>query len=310
MKNKVLSYARKAVSLYGYQDAFHFLIYAIFSQKRLLQWFEFIETKLEGFSETTKTRLAMRPVSRFIRPWLTLSEKVDILTCHYRTLTTSFSSQALAALESEQGIVLAEMTGRSGKKYTMILRSLISKDGALMVAFRGEDIGRLASITGILGPDENNGFVFWIGALQGGTPMKAGNRKVVQETDGKRLVSETTKDLNGLRPKQAVLNAICALSECFHVKKIIAPSLKNQIAIKDWRKGRSALHTDYDTFWEEYTGGKAEANGDYCLPLPLPRRQLADVQQKRRKDWLLRYERIDALSASIAETFKKLKSFP
>jgi uncharacterized protein VirK/YbjX len=298
MKNKILRYAQKMSPLCGGQRAVRFFIYAMLHKKEFSEWFKFIETKLpDSFSETIKVKLVLRVARRFIRPWLSLSEKSEILVCHYTTLIKHLSPSGLSVLLGKEAIQLAEFEGRSGRKYIMEMASEVSKEGMLKITLRNlEDYSSLASITGVIGIDDNKQKIFWIGALQGTPPSP----------NGKKAVIDATKDLNGLRPKQAVLHSICAMSEWLGIKKIIAPSLQNQIAIKNWYRGND-IYAEYALFWEEFTGGTAEVNGDYCLPLPLLRRQLQQVQQKRRKNWLLRYDRVDALALSTVEALKILQ---
>jgi uncharacterized protein len=301
MNNRTFFYTQKIYSIYGYRKAIYFLAYATLHQREFSKWFCFIETKLaDSCSEGTRIRLAMRLSCRFIRRWLSPSEKLDILISHYTALMTQLSPSGVAAFLTGQEILLAEITGKGGKQYTMTMVNLISKDGAITVTFTEvESCNRLASITGVIGRDKGDNLVFWIGALQGSTPMRV-KRKVV-ETAGKRAVVEATKDLNGLRPKQAVVHAVCTIAQWFSVRTLIAPSLRNQIAIKNWRKGTN-IHTEYETFWNEFKESTREPNGDYRMSLPLSRRQLSEVQQKRRKDWSLRYARIDAITASTVKT--------
>ena len=304
MIKRTLSYTKKILPLHGYQKAAYFFFYAALHQKEFSGWFDFIETKLpKEFSEELKISLALRGAFRFVRAKLPLSERLNILITYYATLAQKLSPSGISTLLSKSGFQVAELTGKSGKKYLVKITSQISKEGTLRVILVDpEKSPRLASITGIIGVDKSGERVFWVGSLQGA--MGFSEKQTAAE--GKLAVVEATKDLNGLRPKQAVLQALAAIAQWFDAKRIIAPSYQNQIAIKNLFKGKN-IHTEYDTFWDEYTGGATDTDGDYSLPLPLPRRQLADVQQKRRKDWQLRYARIDALSSDIAESLKSLQ---
>lgn len=304
MIKRVLSYTQKILPLHGYQKAVYFFFYAALHQKEFTRWFDFIETNLpDGFSEELKIGLALRGAFRFVRARLTLTQRLDILIAYYTTITQSFSKAGISTFFGNSGLQLSELTGRSGKKYFMKMTSFISKEGTFRIMLsEPEKTPRLASISGIIGVDKDGQRVLWVGSLQGAMSYT----EKLTATEGRQAVVEATKDLNGLRPKQAVLQAICSLALWFDVKTVIAPSYQNQIAIKNFFKGQK-IHTEYDAFWEEYTGSATDSYGDYCLTLPLPRRQLADVQQKRRKDWQLRYARIDALSSDIAESLKSLQ---
>ncbi len=294
--NKTLFYTRKILALFGYGKALQFFAYAQMYPKNFAGWFDFVETTPpQGSSENFDIRLVMRAGFRFVSPRFSVPETITALTSHYTTLAKSFSPAALAEFMS--GCQIAEVTGQSGKKYAFRVVHDISKEGALSIWFIDVDLPKapLAILIGVISQDHEQRPVFVVGMLRGpgrGVP------------DGKQRVIDATRDLNGLRPKQAAVHAASALAQWFGAKEIIAPSTENQIAIRNWFKGQK-IHADHDTFWQEFAKEPAP-DGSYHLPLPLPRRNAADVQQKRRKDWLLRYERIDGMGAGIKETLDGL----
>ena len=296
--NRTLFYTRKILTLYGYGKAFYFFMYVQFHRKDFIRWFDFVETALpEGTSDIFKIRLAMRAAFRFVSPQFIPSARIDILINHYTTLIKCLSPAVLSGfLEEGAELQIAEMKGQSGKKYTIKATNQISKEGALKFTLMDAEAHKaLAFLTGVIGLDRDRRPVFWVGMLRG-----PGGKL----SDGKQLVVGATRDMNGLRPKHAVLHAAIAWAEWFHAGEIIAPGAENQIAIKNWFKGRK-IYADYDSFWQEFTKETAP-DGSYHLTLPLPRRDPADVQSKRRKDWILRYARIDAASASIKDALNAL----
>lgn len=288
MMNKPFFYARKMLALYGYRKAFSFFINAQFHLKAFVPWFDFIEKKLpENIPDDVKVRLATRPAFRFVDRKFSATGRIEALTSHYTMLTQRFSPAAVA--EFLNGCQLAEITGQSGKKYALNVGTEITKEGVLRIRLMDPEANRpLAILAGVIGLDSGSRPVFMVGMLRG--PGRGLN-------DSKQMVVDATRDLKGLRPKQAVVHAAAALAEWFRAGEIIAPSTDNQIAIMNWFKGRKIL-ADHDTFWQEFAKDPAP-DGSYHLPLPLPRRNVADVQQKRRKDWLLRYEKIDGMSAQV-----------
>ena len=74
--------------------------------------------------------------------------------------------------------------------------------------------------------------------------------------------------------------------------------------MKNLLKGHKVL-ANHDSFWQEFAP-EPDSEGLYHLPLPLPRRNEEDVQQKRRKDWRVRYAHIDAFSTDIKNTLDAL----
>jgi uncharacterized protein VirK/YbjX len=49
------------------------------------------------------------------------------------------------------------------------------------------------------------------------------------------------------------------------------------------------IHSDYDYFWLEI-GGVISKDNNFQLPSSLPKRNLEEVQSKRKKDWLKHQE--------------------
>ena len=295
--NGTIVYTRKIRALYGYEKALYFFISAQLNRNVFVRWLNFIETTLpEGIPDVFRVRLAMRAAFRFINPQFSISDRIEVLVNHYSALIKRFSIDALSKFLGGTGYEIAEMTGQSGKKYVIRIISDVSKEGTLTIVFMDTEANvTLALLTGSISLDGNDRPVFWVGMLRG-----PGGRI----PNGKKLVVDVTRDLNGLRPKQAVVHAASALAQWFNAKEIIAPSTSSQIAIKNLFKGHK-IHADHDAFWQEFTKEPA-TEGAYHLHLPLQRRDLADVQQKRRKDWVLRYERIDAVAAKIKDALDGL----
>lgn len=300
--NGTYFYARKILARYGVGKALQFWAYAQLYPKAFAKWFDFVETAPlpAGAAQDFKLRLAMRAGFRFVNPRFSVPEVIEALISHYTILKRSLPPVALDQFMA--GCQLAEVTGQGGKKYVFRTRHDIAKEGALAIVFmevEAEVYTPLATLTGVLSEAPDGRPVFTVGMLRGPGIQADG------KPDGKQKVVDSTRDLNGLRPKQAVVHAASALAQWFNASEIIAPSTQNQIAIRNWFKGRK-IHADHDTFWQEFAKEPAP-DGSYRLPLPLPRRNLADVQQKRRKDWTLRYQRIDGFLAEIKTALDALR---
>ncbi len=173
------------------------------------------------------------------------------------------------------------MTGKSGSLYDIGLaqhpRYRAEGDLTLFLRRRGEDVA-LAALTFSFGSG-----TLCIGGLQG-----------PQADDGKQRVVDATRDLNGLRPKGAVLSALYDLAAVFGVDDIEAVGMKNH-PLND---GRHAVFADNDAFWAEQ-GAEATAGGDFRLPARLPQRALEEVAAKKRKDWLARNALREAVGVQL-----------
>ncbi|MBU6475606.1 MAG: DUF535 family protein [Alphaproteobacteria bacterium] len=295
--SKSLFYTRRIYSLYGFRKASYFWLQAQLHRELFARWFGFVDEALpQDVDELYKIRLVMRPAFRFMRPGFCAADRVSALMHHYTAFKKKFPERTLLAMMQENaGCRLAEITGKSGKKYIFETRGDVTKEGAIRVVFIDAATGFvLANITGILAPD-NGKTAFHVGMLRGP------GQKIV---DSRELVVSITKDLNGLRPKQAVLHAAAALAEWLGAAEIAAAPSDKEIAMKTLFKGHKVL-ANHDPFWQEFTAAPA-TDGLYHLPLPLPRRDETEVQQKRRKDWRARYAHIDGFSADIKNSLAAL----
>lgn len=289
--NKSLFYTRRIYSLYGFRKASYFWLQTQLHRKLFARWFDFIDAVLPpDVTDLYKIRLIMRPAFRFMRPEFDAATRAKVLIHHYAAFKQRFPEAVrLNMMEGDKGCRLAEIAGKGGGKYAFETRGEVTKEGVIRVIIIDVDSGfALALLAGIFAEDGAGRPVFYIGMLRG--PGQA-------VINAKEMVTAATKDLSGLRPKQAVLHATAALAEWLGAGEIIAPSSENEIAMKNLFKGHKVL-ANHDPFWQEFAP-EPSADGLYHLQLPLPRRTEAEVQQKRRKDWRMRYTHIDNFSAGI-----------
>jgi uncharacterized protein len=272
-----------------------FIINALTHPIPSAEWFAYVESQLPSAAPLrTASHVVTFTARRYLRYWLGPQARIDILRSHYDILSERFPPALLANMQADSGSPLGELVGKSGRRYAVTLHYAMTKEGELEVRFNDADLcAKLATIRGTFSRHADGGLVFWVGAIQGPPPPL-----------GCAEISHATRDLNVLRPKQIVLHAACALCASIGVETLFLPSNRNHVARGWWRRWvlTDKISSDYDGFWREFTTQRT-AWGDYRLPLPLLRRKLEDVQPKRRKDWLRRHARLDALAEGIAAIF-------
>lgn len=286
---RAIAYARKMPPVVGTRNRNWFLLDAIAHPLFYRRWFAFLDSGLPpGTPEETMIRLALRPARRFMRRWFGRGDKADHLRCHIRTFDARFAPDALHSLRAGRGLSLVDLTGRSGRNYRVTVWVVPWKEGDLTIRLVDSVLNKaLATLRGTFGPGEDGNITFWIGALQGVMPPL-----------GREAIAAATRDLNGLRPKQAVLHAADAICAWAGVRTMCAPGVRNHIAYRWWHM-RRRLRTDLDGFWSEFTFVRTQ-RGDFVIPVPLPRRTIDEVPAKRRKEWGRRYARIDELTAALS----------
>jgi len=212
--------------------------------------------------------------------------RLGILKAHYQFLETHFRDHMVRTLLSGTEIRLASLTGKSGGLYDIGLaqhpRYRAEGDLTLFLRRRGDEIA-LAAITFSFGFSARHQAVLRIGGLQG-----------PEASDGKQRVVDATRDLYGLRPKGAVLNAFYDIAAVFGATDIEAVGMANH-PLND---RRHAVFADNDAFWTEQ-GAQPAAGGDFRLPVRPVVRTLDEVPAKKRKDWLARQALREAVTDQI-----------
>ena len=252
-------------------------------QRVIEEWSHFVRQELRR--ESLMSRIAQP----YLRARFDMRRRAELLIFHYRILRQCLPAAALADVLRESGVEIAALTGKSGRRYALTLGTGTSKEGELNFSLLDVDKQiSLATLRVVIGT-ENEMPVLWIGGLQGAKPP-FGRAEIVQ----------ATRDLNGLRPKHAVLQAAAALCSWLGIRVMLAPSRANHISQRGWRRWRRKrrIHADYNAFWREF-GAFQTAERDFVLILPLPRRLASQVVAKRRKEWARRMERLDNLTAAI-----------
>jgi uncharacterized protein VirK/YbjX len=295
---KVAVYTRTLLPYCGRRKAAKFFLSAMTHPSLYATWFDYCETRLpKGVHSNTLKHCVEHTTRRYLRRWFAPKEKMELLRCHYDLFGARFSSASLERMQGQDGILLGELVGKSGHRYQMTFYQSMTKEGELVFRFTDSDLpAELATLRGTFGPGADGRAVFWVGAIQG--PPQPSKREII---------AHATRDLSVLRPKQAVLHAVCAFCAWMGVETLYAPTHENHVSYNWWRAwlSKHKILSDYDGFWKEFTTQKT-SRGDACISLPLPRRKLEDVQPKRRKDWIQRHAHIDALTASAAAALTAL----
>jgi hypothetical protein len=239
--------------------------------------------------DTIPYDLARKPGQRFLNRSLGQTASVGLLTTHYDRLVAALGCNAVGDLLRGRSLVVAEMVGRSDAIYRFHLsRSLHhSREGELHLSLICPNQDRsLAGMTLVVGSaDPLRPADLWIGGLQG-----------CSGADSKTAVVTATRDLWGLRPKDALVHAAYALADVFHADRLIAVSNAGHArsrgtAAPTWR-------ADYDAFWSEL--GAARLTDDFfVLPKAKARRSPGEVPSAKRKAWLNRYRLIDDAADAI-----------
>lgn len=127
----------------------------------------------------------------------------------------------------------------------------------------------------------------FVGGLQG--PMGE---------DSRDLIRESTKACDGLRPKDAVMEALFAFAGHVGARRIVAVSRRNHVGLQ--RHTPRVIHADYDGFWME-SGGAVLPCGNVEVPVWQPRRDVMELPSKKRSAYRRKQARADGIRGVVRE---------
>lgn len=227
----------------------------------------------------------------YIQTGLDVSTKLAWLCDHHLWMNRHWPSAVLASLRRCGRAELAQIELEQAPPYRLELGvdQQFAKEGEVVLSLlRGPDRLAVVAFTVCrLGPR----WVVHIGCLQGADGMQ-----------GSDLIRVATKELHGLRPKQAVLQALYALMGQHGVAQIRGVSNRGHV-YQAKRRRRERVRADYDAFWEEFGG---VSNGPmFTLPDRLERKVIEAVPSRKRAQYRRRYELGDALAAQIHQSMAR-----
>ncbi len=309
MESTLLATARRIHLAQGFKKTKFFVTKYLQYYPHSQRWVRFIDGYYDRYTggaapvEMVRTKFLRSFYSRQLKPAARLAR----LRAHYDFLETRFRAHMVRTLLSGVEIRLGSMSGKSGTLYDIGVaqhpRYRAEGDLTLFLRRRGDEVALAAltfsfasgagSFASDAGSFASGGGSFAAG--EGSTPaLRVGGLQGPQADDGKQRVVDATKDLNGLRPKGAVLSAFYDIAALFGVTDIEAVGMKNH-PLND---RRHAVFADNDSFWAEQ-GAQATPSGDFRLPVAPPQRALEEVPAKKRKDWLARNAHREVMSAQV-----------
>jgi uncharacterized protein VirK/YbjX len=257
------------------------------------QWFEFLELNpLANAFLQSNPRLAEKSYRDYLRNTLNPQQRVETLQTHYRILQQHFPRpvwQNLARSQSER-MRLAVLTGRAGEVFHIdLLQTPFPKEGEL--ALQMFDVALNMAITTmtftLCGSPEHP--VINIGGLQG-----------IRGITSPEPIRRATRALHGLRPKHAVLLAMCELGKWLGADHTVAVGLQNHIYCKKGRRPKK-IKADYDAFWIEQNASRL-TEGDFQIPNSRPFRPMEEIACNKRAEHRRRNALIEQMQQQMLDS--------
>ncbi len=205
------------------------------------RWGRFIRRYHDTFEAgPPPARVLLKPLRSYVHLRLGPGGRFEVLRGHYQLFRRLFSRDCVRRMCAGESIVFAELAGRKGSVYCLAVvastRVSMQREGELAIVLvkRGaeESVGKLSLAFARV----DGRVAVLIGGLQG---PSAGH---------KRDVVDATRELYGLRPKDAILLAARALAKAIGATSVHAVANRHHVLE---RLNGAAKLADYDAYWRE-----------------------------------------------------------
>lgn len=266
------------------RDYWKYLLRAMANYRASCTWARFVLSDARMREMARHDRSLMFRLQRpYLRTALTTAQKLGYLLDHYRWLRDALPPALTHTLLHEGHVVLARLSetyriallpvGRNGKEGELVMALMMNDAPLMLAAFAVHRFG--------------DGLALDIGCMQG-----------LRDDDALALQRQATRDLHGLRPRQALLVALYAFAAHYGIRQLLG--VPNDAHIyQDSARTRGRVRADFDDFWEEMGATRERAN--YRLPVNLPRKPIEAVPSHKRAQYRRRYALEQTLETSLQE---------
>lgn len=210
------------------------------------------------------------------------------LIAHYHFVLRQ-PGQNLLLMAMQSDVMLAELPGKSGRNYRLVLSSAraLPKEGELILRL---DCDGFTLLKAAFAFGDRNGLPsLIIGCWQGNNCPTSRDR-----------MREATRDLWGLRPRDLLLVGLQAMGATCALQGMAGVGDREHI-YRHWRKRRRIIQS-YDATWTDMGGIKGE-DGLFSLPLDHQRRPLSAYPSSKRGAAARRHALEDQAQAQLTAVF-------
>lgn len=236
------------------------------------RWFSFLAAfqRRHGLGWPHDDLFRQKPY-RFFALRLPARRGFELLAGHFELAATGLSRARLEAAWSGQAIAIGVVGGRRDA-YALTMRLCVHSgtghEGAFSIILtRQSDRLDLLRMSFILYPLGDSRYTVAIGGLQG-------NRR----PGAKRAVIEATRDMGGLRPKDAVLLVVEGIAVGGDTDHFLGVSDARHVINFRARRKRAGKLADMDTYWIDRGGRQG---GEFGFAIPVRNGVIAEQPARR-----------------------------
>lgn len=222
----------------------------------------------------------------------TVAERFAVMQRHYEVIK-KFPS-FLDVADGNPKVILDLSAYSPDTKIVLDKAQWFVREGEIVLNLFKEDL-RIMSIAFTLSEKDHH-LVMFIGAIQG---LHANEHSLEK-------FKVLTKDFEGLRPRDLLMEVLRMLAKSIGVSKVlaIADAYRHHRHPYFADYHANTLKSSYDEIWLEQCG--VAFGGDfYEIPIQKPRKDIAEVSSNKRAMYRRRYEMLDALQLRVDLLFGK-----
>ena len=201
-------------------------------------------------------RVLSKPVRRYLHRALWPSQRLALLLEHYNWLCALFSREFIARICSQEALPAVALSGRRGGEYDIFVIAsnvvFMQREGELAICLAKRSAHRELCRLSLCFARIDGEAAVVVGGLQG--PASAYKREII----------DATRDLYGLRPKDAALLAARAFARALGFNVLHAVCDANHVL---GRLQDTAKFSRYDDYWLERGGERGGPFGFVFGPL-------------------------------------------
>ncbi|CAG2133545.1 DUF535 family protein [Cupriavidus plantarum] len=256
-----------------------------------------------------------------VRPWLraagscallqrVIAKRPALLERPYRPLGE------LGMTFHERASLVADHYGVMHATLPLSLCERVYLDGG--VAWQFGDDGRYTLRLGDSGPNPKEGELafYWVDSATDtclaqlsfylthgydGPAVFIGGLQGPKGETSREYIRVSTKSCEGVRPKDAVMEALLALAGHIGARRIVAVSRANHVGRQ--RNTPREIQADYETFWRE-SHAVDLPDGNMSIPVLQPVRDIADIPSKKRSAWRRKQAVAESIRARVCDTLR------
>lgn len=235
-------------------------------------------------------RLLLKPGRHYLNRNYNFYLRVKIIFNHYAMLVKFLSQPSLESMADGNPIILANLVGKKGAGYQIILGKTdkFDREGELILKLRDSTQCR-----------DVFWFIFSFNTYKNHTGIEIGCIQGAHHEDARELIKRATKEFYGIRPINLLADALYALTATWNVTEHFGVCNRNRVY------NGNKTYLDYDAFWLEL-GGTLGKNGMFRLPTELHHHQLAEVPSHHRSEYRMRISLRKALGEQISMAAKTI----